>query len=137
MPTILQQLSSELRSELGFHHKGIENVTRPGKPHRVGDKIAFTVYAKNVSPNITIKDIGGWIRPAPAVTFQPISFSGITLQPGQEKAISGKITAEVIADTNDLWFVDRVALIDASAAADLSTVRFQDFGLIIDFILPA
>jgi uncharacterized repeat protein (TIGR01451 family) len=137
MPTILQQLCEELKYELSFYRKGeIENVSRPGQPHRVGDKIKFTVAVKN-SHKITMKNISGWITAAPAVTFNSVSFSVPQLNPNKKKTLA-VITASVVADTNDsVWFFDKVANITASAEADLSTIRFSDTGLVVDVILPA
>jgi len=137
MPTVIDQLQSELCNELSFYHKGVRNITRPGQPHRVGDKIGFQAFAKNISSSLTMKTIAGWIRQAPATTFTSVSFSVTTLTPGQEKSLGAEIQAVVVADTNDMMYRDKIALIDATGVVDLSTVTFQDSGFFLDAIGPA
>ena len=134
MPTILEQLSNEFKSHLTFRHHGVENKTRPGQPHRVGDTIKFSVYAKNNSLGIGMKNIDGTISKTMWVDFNPVSFSNITLGPGEEKKIAD-IETEIIADLN--IFFDIVAIVHARASADLSDFRFTDFGILMDNILPA
>ena len=135
MPSILEDLQNEFKSKLGFYNKGIKNITRPGQPIRVGDKIKFTIFAKNYSA-VTMKNVGGWIQSAPATSFTAVGFSIPNLAPGMEKACAGEIEANVIADTNDAWWFDKIATISASAEADLSTFRFSDTGIIVTVVLP-
>jgi len=136
MPTIIDQLRAELGGQLAFYHKGVANITRPGQPHRVGDKIGFQVFARNSSPSVAMKNLAGWIRHAAATSFPSVSFSVPALAPGEEKALGGKITADVVADTNDALWRDKIAFVDAAATADFSAFRFQDSGVLVDAIFP-
>ena len=83
-----------------------------------------------------MKNITGWIRHAAATTFTSVYFSVPTLAVGAEKQIATKIKANVVADTNDLWWFDKIAFIDASGEADLSKMRFQDSDILVDVIFP-
>jgi hypothetical protein len=134
MPTILNQLTTELSQDLRFYHKGVTNVSRPKQPHRVGDKISFDVFVKNNSSIVAMKSIAGWIKHAAATSFTSVSFSVPSLGPGEEKQLGSTITAEVVANTNDSWLADKIALIDANGTVDLSKLGFSDSGVLVDFI---
>ena len=137
MPTILDQLCSELRNDLSFYHKGVKNVTRPGLPHRVGDQISFDVFVKNRTNNIIIKNVTGWVKHAAATSFTSMNYTIPILEPGGEKSLGPTIKAEVVANTNDIMWFDKIALIDTTAEADLTKIRFNDSGILIDNIQNA
>jgi hypothetical protein len=138
MATIIDQLQSEFSSQLVFEKRNVRNITHPGQKFRVGDKIGFQPFAKNISSAITIKDISGCIRQAAATSFTSYSFSVPRLGPGDEKSLGAEIEATIVADTNDfVMHTDRTATIDATGTVDLSAFKFQDYQIWFEVINPA
>jgi hypothetical protein len=138
MSGVLEQLRLEFNQRLTFHYKGLRNVSRPeATTYRVKDQIAFQVFAKNTSTSVTMKSISGWISNAPATRFATVPFSVARLEPNDEQPLGAEITADVVADTNDVAMLrDKIASIHAKGFVDLSMVAFEDAQVLIGRILP-
>jgi hypothetical protein len=129
-----QQLLDALKQTLRFYLRDLTNL-RGDYPIRVGDTIKFSVYARNVSRAFTIKNIHVTLYSGGATSFDTCTIDIERLAPLQARKLR-EITAEVVANPNESGS-DKIAVVDATAYGDFSSVKFSDQGELFALINPA
>lgn len=124
----LDLIRSELKDELKISFTDAHNLTRPGSPWRVGDKVRFDVALKNDAP-VPLRNINGRIRHGDGTSFPRVDFHRADLAANSGWLIvANNVEVEITDDIDVIPFVelDLIAHVSLTAEADLSRVQISD-----------
>ncbi len=136
IPQILAMLETELSKQLVVSYSLKERLS-PQRSRLLlpDDTFVFVCRLRNNS-SITIKDVRGSIAPTRFTDFRIRQFGLRELRPGQESELA-VVQARVTCDFRHGSVMNDIGTVTLTAAADLSSVRFQESDRPLIQIRPA
>jgi hypothetical protein len=124
---VFRAFESELVKHLTFTFTIVKRVDSSGTA-----KNRFKVWMRNNS-TVVLKNVRGSIGPGPAAEFKYTSFFISNLGPRKECEIA-QIDAAILEPMHNRFAFDRMATVNVSGEADLSTFRFKDTGRALTYV---
>ena len=118
-------LELELSRRLSFSIRPPRSAGREPRLPQENSNYRFTVWLRN-DADFPLRTIRGTIQSTRWTRFQPVRYSLSELRPGQSELIA-TVEALIVGRPGRGSVLDQLAVVNVSAAADLSTVTFQEW----------
>lgn len=124
--SIAETVERELTTGIVYSFTIQDNLTQPGSTRiRLFDTLRVQVSVTNLS-SIDICELKGVIARTDMTAFEAQPFEVSRLDPQATKVI-GTVDAKIVREPDVHRWLDQLGIVSATAVADLSTFRFQEW----------